>query len=97
MVIFYIFALVNPEKQWLLLEWCLESVHDLDLLLFVVVFQDFVFLGKENRISLLTNWIVFEYEVHADTVKQLVLMKFDRELFHIDVKFICNAVSIRTF
>lgn len=70
-------------------------MNDFNLLLFVVVLQYLVLLCEKNRVCLLADWVVFEHEVHADSVEQLVLMELDRVLLHIDVELISDTVAIR--
>lgn len=95
LIVFDILAPVDPEEQWLLLQRRHESMHNLDLLLFEVILQDLVLLCEKNCVGLLADWIVFEYEVHADSVEQFVLIELDWVLVHVDVELIGNAVAIR--
>jgi hypothetical protein len=62
-------VLVHPEEVWLLFEWVQECVDICNLLLLEVVFYNLPLFGKYDSICLLGNLVVFENEVHTDTLE----------------------------
>ena len=62
-------VLVHPEEVWLLFEWVQECVDICNLLFLEVVFYNLPLFGKYDGICLLGNLVVFENEVHTDTLE----------------------------